>query len=99
MQVFLVFWTSHVFFNRRGNNPYCHHRAIVQAAEGIGDRVSSKVSAPRLPFDNNEFELIEEAISAPWLENDPLHFTSDRIQWPATWADELEPSESPLVEV
>jgi radical SAM protein with 4Fe4S-binding SPASM domain len=92
-------WTAHVFFNRRGNNPYCHHRAIVQAAEGIRERVSPKVSAPGLPFDNGEFELIEEPINAPWLENDPLHFTSDRIQWPATWADELEPSESPLVEV
>jgi len=92
-------WTAHVFFNRRGNNPYCHHRAIVQAAEGIRERVSPKVSAPGLPFDNGEFELIEEALDAPWLENDPLHFTSDRIQWPATWADELEPSESPLVEV
>ena len=83
-------WTAHVFFNRRGNNPYCHHRALVQAERGMRERVFPKVRAPGLPFDNGEFELIEEPINTPWIENDPLHFTSDSIQWPKGWQDEPE---------
>ena len=87
-------WTAHVFFNRRGNNPYCHHRALVQAEQGIRERVVPKVPAQGLPFDNGEFELIEEPIDTPWPENDPLHFTADRIQWPESWQDEAEVSYS-----
>jgi radical SAM protein with 4Fe4S-binding SPASM domain len=74
-------WTAHVFFDRRGNNPYCHHRALTQAKRGIRERVYPKVKAKGLPFDNGEFAIIEEPINTPWVENDPLHFTSDRIQW------------------
>jgi len=87
-------WTAHVFFNRRGNNPYCHHRALVQAERGMRERVFPKVRAQGLPFDNGEFELIEEPIDTPWAENDPLHFTSDRIQWPEGWQNEPESSYS-----
>lgn len=83
-------WTAHVFFNRRGNNPYCHHRALFQAEQGIRERVVFKVGAQGLPFDNGEFELIEEPIDAPLPENDSLHFTSDRIQWSASWQEESE---------
>lgn len=74
-------WTSHVFFDRRGNNPYCHHRALTQAQRGIRERVTIKRHASGLPFDNGEFELIEEPIEAPWPENDPGHFTEDKIRW------------------
>ncbi len=81
-------WTAHVFFDRRGNNPYCHHRALEQAKRGIRERVYPKVRAQGLPFDNGEFALIEEPIDAPWSENDPLHFTGDRIQWSDSWQDE-----------
>ncbi|MBV9390169.1 MAG: nif11-class peptide radical SAM maturase 3 [Chroococcidiopsidaceae cyanobacterium CP_BM_ER_R8_30] len=83
-------WTAHVFFNRRGNNPYCHHRALVQAERGIRERVSPEVRALGLPFDNGEFALIEEPLDAPWLENDPLHFTAERIQWSDSWKDDPE---------
>jgi nif11-class peptide radical SAM maturase 3 len=83
-------WTSHVFFNRRGNNPYCHHRALVQAERGIRERVYSKIAAQGLPFDNGEFALIKEPLNAPWPESDPLHFSAERIQWPANWQDNLE---------
>jgi nif11-class peptide radical SAM maturase 3 len=85
-------WTAHVFFNRRGNNPYCHHRALQQEKRGIRERVYPTVQAPGIPFDNGEFALIEEPLDAPWPENDPLHFTADRIQWSASWQDELKPS-------
>ena len=87
-------WTAHVFFNKRGNNPYCHHRALVQSERGIKERVSPKVRAPGLPFDNGEFELIEESIDTPWPENDRLHFTADKIQWPESWQEETESSYS-----
>jgi nif11-class peptide radical SAM maturase 3 len=81
-------WTAHVFFNRKGNNPYCHHRALTQAARGIRERVVPKVKAQGLPFDNGEFELIEEAIDTPCPENDALHFSSDRVRWSASWQEE-----------
>lgn len=83
-------WTAHVFFNRRGNNPYCHHRAIEQAKRGIRERVVPQINAPGVPFDNGEFALITEPIDAPLPENDPLHFTADKIQWSASWSEESE---------
>lgn len=83
-------WTAHVFFDRRGNNPYCHHRALTQEKRGIRERVFLKHRAEGNPFDNGEFALIEEPINAPLPENDPLHFTSDRIQWSESWSEEPE---------
>ncbi|MEH2334420.1 nif11-class peptide radical SAM maturase 3 [Nostoc sp.] len=83
-------WTAHVFFDKRGNNPYCHHRALTQEKGGIRERVYLQRRADGNPFDNGEFALIEEPINAPWPENDPLHFTSDRIQWPEGWEEEPE---------
>lgn len=74
-------WTAHVFFNRRGNNPYCHHRALTQAKAGIRERVVLKRQADGLPFDNGEFSLIEESIDVPCWGNNPLEFTADKIQW------------------
>ncbi|MCC5603513.1 nif11-class peptide radical SAM maturase 3 [Nostoc favosum] len=81
-------WTAHVFFDKRGNNPYCHHRALTQEKGGIRERVYLQRRADGNPFDNGEFALIEEPINTPWPENDPLHFTSDRIQWPEGWEEE-----------
>lgn len=83
-------WTAHVFFNRRGNNPHCHHRALTQAERGVRERVYLKTPAKGIPFDNGEFGIIEEPLDAPWPENDPLHFTSECIQWPDNWLDEPE---------
>ncbi len=81
-------WTAHVFFDKRGNNPYCHHRALTQKKGGIRERVFLQRRADGNPFDNGEFALIEEPINTSWPENDPLHFTSDRIQWPESWEEE-----------
>ncbi|MBN3906104.1 MAG: nif11-class peptide radical SAM maturase 3 [Nostoc sp. NMS1] len=81
-------WTAHVFFDKRGNNPYCHHRALTQEKHGIRERVFLKRRADGNPFDNGEFTLIEEPINAVWPDNDPLHFTGDRIQWPKAWQEE-----------
>lgn len=78
-------WTAHVFFNRRGNNPYCHHRALSQAKGGRRERFYLKRPAAGIPFDNGEFALIEESLDAPWPEADPLHFSADRVQWSDSW--------------
>jgi nif11-class peptide radical SAM maturase 3 len=87
-------WTAHVFFDKRGNNPYCHHRALVHADQGLRERVIPKVKAQGLPFDNGEFELIVEPIDTPLPTNDPLHFTADSIQWSDSWQQESQVSYS-----
>ena len=87
-------WTAHVFFDKRGNNPYCHHRALTQASLGIRERVIPKVKAQGLPFDNGKFELIIEPIDTALPANDPLHFTADSIQWSESWQQEPEASYS-----
>jgi nif11-class peptide radical SAM maturase 3 len=83
-------WTAHVFFDKRGNNPYCHHRALTQAEHGIRERFTLKRRAEGNPFDNGEFELIEEPFDASWPENDALHFKAEDIQWPEHWNMESE---------
>ncbi len=81
-------WTAHVFFDQRGNNPYCHHRALSQAEQGIGERFYLDVPAAGIPFDNGKFVLVEEPIESLLANRaDPLRFTSDRIQWSANWDD------------
>jgi radical SAM protein with 4Fe4S-binding SPASM domain len=65
-------WTAHVFFDRPGNNPYCHHRALMQAERGIRERLVRTQAPPGVPFDNGVFQLIEEPLQAPWPEDDPL---------------------------
>ncbi|MEH2057466.1 MAG: nif11-class peptide radical SAM maturase 3 [Nostoc sp.] len=83
-------WTAHVFFDKRGNNPYCHHRALAHAKESMRERVVPKVKAQGLPFDNGEFELIVEPTDTLLPANDPLHFTADSIQWSESWQQEPE---------
>lgn len=55
-------WTAHTFFGKRGNNPYCHHRALTQLQNGKRERFFLKKKAEGIPFDYGEFELIEEPI-------------------------------------
>lgn len=78
-------WTSHVFFDKRGNNPYCHHRALTQAERGIRERFALKRQAAGNPFDNGEFELFEESWDQPLPAHDPLRFKVENIQWPEAW--------------
>lgn len=80
-------WTAHVFFDRRGNNPYCHYRALTQAGRGIRERVVLRKQASGLPFDNGEFALVEEPFHSPLPNDDPLRFSADQVQWSASWGD------------
>ncbi|MDJ0696778.1 nif11-class peptide radical SAM maturase 3 [Mastigocoleus sp. MO_188.B34] len=83
-------WTAHVFFDKRGNNPYCHHRALTQSKNNLRERVVLKRQADGKPFDNGEFALIEESINAPLPANYPLRFDANSIQWSESWEDEAE---------
>jgi radical SAM protein with 4Fe4S-binding SPASM domain len=56
-------WTAHAFLGKRGNNPYCHHRVLVQKERGIREKLVLKKKAKGDPFDCGEFEIIEEKIS------------------------------------
>ncbi|CAN5419412.1 GDL motif peptide-associated radical SAM/SPASM maturase [soil metagenome] len=54
-------WTSHVFFGKPGNNPYCHHRALEHDARGLRECLVQRKAAPGTPFDHGEFDVIVEA--------------------------------------
>ncbi|MEM9491670.1 MAG: radical SAM protein [Myxococcota bacterium] len=77
-------WTAHVFFDRRGNNPYCHHRSLLHAARGQREKLDLKVRAEGVPFDNGIFDLAVEADDAP-LADDHNGFSAAKIQWPEDW--------------
>ncbi len=74
-------WTAHVFFERRGNNPYCHHRALVHQRQGVRERLTLERHAAGVPFDHGRFSIAIEASGEPWPVDDPLRFTADRIRW------------------
>ncbi len=57
-------WTAHVLFGRRGNNPYCHHRALELLKRGVRERIHQVEVAEGQPFDHGKFECTEE----PWPE-------------------------------
>ncbi|NJK32462.1 MAG: SPASM domain-containing protein, partial [Deltaproteobacteria bacterium] len=61
-------WTGHVLFGKRGNNPYCHHRALELLREGLRERLELATPAPGEPFDHGEYRLIEEPWPAELLE-------------------------------
>jgi radical SAM protein with 4Fe4S-binding SPASM domain len=79
-------WTAHVFFDKSGNNPHCHHRALELASKGVRERVRMVEKAAGLPFDNGRFELLEEPLDAP-LPGDPLRFTREKVVWPPGWEE------------
>jgi len=55
-------WTSHVLLGERGDNPFCHHRALELLREGVRERVRCVEAAPGLPFDHARYEVYRE----PW---------------------------------
>jgi len=55
-------WTAHTLLGRRGNMPYCHHRAEQLAQRGIRERLVPVEAAPGDPFDFGRFELVEEPL-------------------------------------
>ncbi|MFO0591629.1 MAG: radical SAM protein [Polyangiaceae bacterium] len=61
-------WAAHVFFGRRGNNPYCHHRALEMDKKGLRERLVRVEAAPGLPFDHGRFDIVVEP--APKIEGE-----------------------------
>lgn len=56
-------WTSHVFFGRPGNNPYCIHRALTYESMGLRERLVLRETAAGRPFDHGLFESILEPLA------------------------------------
>lgn len=55
-------WTAHTLLGRRGNMPYCYHRAETLQARGTRERLTRVEQAPGQPFDFGRFKVVEE----PW---------------------------------
>lgn len=55
-------WTAHVLLGRRGNNPYCHHRAFELASQGRRERLIQVTPAAGQPFDYGRFDVVEEPL-------------------------------------
>jgi radical SAM protein with 4Fe4S-binding SPASM domain len=53
-------FTTHCTLGRRGNNPFCYHRAATLRREGRRERLQLKERAPGKPYDFGKFEIIEE---------------------------------------
>jgi radical SAM protein with 4Fe4S-binding SPASM domain len=53
-------WTSHTALGRRGNMPWCHHRALELDKRGLRERVELVEQAPGQPFDFGRFRLVLE---------------------------------------
>ena len=76
-------WTSHVFFDRRGNNPYCHHRALHHAARDVREETSLVERACGDPFDNGVFDI--RVVPKEQWKDDPQGFRFADVQWPEAW--------------
>ncbi len=53
---------SEPLLGRPGNNPYCHHRVLELAAQGLRERIDRVACARGEPFDNALFRVIREPI-------------------------------------
>lgn len=53
-------WTAHSLLGRRGNNPFCHHRALELLRRGRRERVAQVEKAPGTAFDHGVFAIVEE---------------------------------------
>jgi radical SAM protein with 4Fe4S-binding SPASM domain len=53
-------WTAHSLFGRRGNNPFCHHRALDLLRRGRRERIVLVDAGSGAPFEHGLFELVEE---------------------------------------
>lgn len=59
-------FTTHCFFGKRGNNPFCYYRADKLRKEGKRERVIQVEGAAGLPYDFGRFDILEEA----WPQED-----------------------------
>lgn len=55
-------FTAHTTLGRRGNNPFCYHRAATLKKRGRRERLVQREQAAGAPYDFGRFEVVEE----PW---------------------------------
>jgi radical SAM protein with 4Fe4S-binding SPASM domain len=55
---------THVAFDRIGDNPFCHHRALTLKEQGERERIVRVDHAPGMPFDHGRFAIVREPWSA-----------------------------------
>ena len=53
-------FTTHCTLGRRGNNPFCYHRANELKKVGLRERLKQVEAADGQPYDFGRFEIIEE---------------------------------------
>lgn len=53
-------FTAHTTLGRRGNNPFCYHRAATLRRRGRRERLVQVETAAGEPYDFGRFELVEE---------------------------------------
>jgi radical SAM protein with 4Fe4S-binding SPASM domain len=55
-------FTSHCTLGKRGNQPFCYHRATELAKEGVREVLVHREAPQGVPYDFGRFELMKEAI-------------------------------------
>lgn len=78
-------WTAHTLFGRRGNNPYCHYRALDFEQQGRRERLIPIEAPTGLPFDHGRFTLVTETIDTPWPDGARQPLSADDVHWPVDW--------------
>ena len=73
-------WTAHSLFGRRGNNPFCHHRALDLLRRGRRERVKLVSAGSGAPFEHGLFELVEEDWPVAELER-ARAVVAGRAEW------------------
>jgi radical SAM protein with 4Fe4S-binding SPASM domain len=95
-------WTASTVLGRRGNNPYCHHRAMEMLSRGKRERLRLVKAAEGLVRDKAEFDISEEDAPADWADEmrtknvpEPAIVVAGRL----AMSGELEQAEALLCEV
>lgn len=57
-------FTAHCTLGRRGNNPFCDHRARTLARRGRRERLERVEAPPGAPYDFGRFRIVEEPLPA-----------------------------------
>lgn len=71
-------WTASTLLGRRGNNPYCHHRAVELLGAGKRERLVRVEEAAGEIRDRARFELVVEAAPADWVARLPTRAVAER---------------------
>ena len=65
-------WTASTLLGARGNNPYCHHRAVELLRAGKRERLVRVEEAAGEIRDRGRFELVLEDAPADWVAQLPV---------------------------